>query len=247
MEQMERPPHKVKINCISVVQKCKPFVKSVHLFVYYSKHIEWTQPHTIISVSCYFLTGLDGLSERCAQYKKDGCDFAKWRCVLKISDSCPTSVAIAENANVLARYASICQQVCVRHSLHRKDSLINIIGKFYMFQLTLMFSIRMAWCLLWSQRFCLTEPTTCCAASMSLKRLVAAFHLRQSDKGCKEGKLYLNGRQAIRNKFPLSPIFSEHGTPQKTDCNLIQMLKYVCPNTEKVSFSWLVIHLLLYV
>ncbi|XP_061690641.1 fructose-bisphosphate aldolase B [Syngnathoides biaculeatus] len=54
--------------------------------------------------------GLDGLSERCAQYKKDGCDFAKWRCVLKISDSCPTPLAIAENANVLARYASICQQ-----------------------------------------------------------------------------------------------------------------------------------------
>ncbi|WP_411027203.1 class I fructose-bisphosphate aldolase, partial [Salmonella sp. s54925] len=27
--------------------------------------------------------GLDGLSERCAQYKKDGCHFAKWRCVLK--------------------------------------------------------------------------------------------------------------------------------------------------------------------
>uniref|UniRef100_A0A8C1YVP9 Fructose-bisphosphate aldolase n=1 Tax=Cyprinus carpio TaxID=7962 RepID=A0A8C1YVP9_CYPCA len=54
--------------------------------------------------------GLDGLSERCAQYKKDGCDFAKWRCVLKISDSCPSALAIAENANVLARYASICQQ-----------------------------------------------------------------------------------------------------------------------------------------
>ncbi|XP_067293401.1 fructose-bisphosphate aldolase B-like [Pseudorasbora parva] len=54
--------------------------------------------------------GLDGLSERCAQYKKDGCDFAKWRCVLKISESCPSALAIAENANVLARYASICQQ-----------------------------------------------------------------------------------------------------------------------------------------
>lgn len=54
--------------------------------------------------------GLDGLSERCAQYKKDGADFAKWRCVLKISDGCPSALAIAENANVLARYASICQQ-----------------------------------------------------------------------------------------------------------------------------------------
>lgn len=56
--------------------------------------------------------GLDGLSERCAQYKKDGCDFAKWRCVLKISNGCPSALSIAENANVLARYASICQQVC---------------------------------------------------------------------------------------------------------------------------------------
>lgn len=57
--------------------------------------------------------GLDGLSERCAQYKKDGADFAKWRCVLKISSTTPSELAIFENANVLARYASICQQVGV--------------------------------------------------------------------------------------------------------------------------------------
>lgn len=54
--------------------------------------------------------GLDGLSERCAQYKKDGADFAKWRCVLKISETTPSELSILENANVLARYASICQQ-----------------------------------------------------------------------------------------------------------------------------------------
>jgi fructose-bisphosphate aldolase class I len=53
--------------------------------------------------------GLDNLSQRCAQYKKDGCDFAKWRCTLKIGDNTPSFQAIAENANVLARYASICQ------------------------------------------------------------------------------------------------------------------------------------------
>jgi fructose-bisphosphate aldolase class I len=53
--------------------------------------------------------GLDGLAERCAQYKKDGCDFAKWRCVLKIGKNIPSPQAIMENANVLARYASICQ------------------------------------------------------------------------------------------------------------------------------------------
>ncbi|XP_063039107.1 fructose-bisphosphate aldolase A-like [Melospiza melodia melodia] len=54
--------------------------------------------------------GLDGLMEHCAQYKKDGAGFAKWRCVLKITAHTPTRLAVMENANVLARYASICQQ-----------------------------------------------------------------------------------------------------------------------------------------
>lgn len=54
--------------------------------------------------------GLDDLGKRCAQYYKDGCRFAKWRCVLKIDEHCPTPLAILENANVLARYATICQQ-----------------------------------------------------------------------------------------------------------------------------------------
>ncbi|KAK3587069.1 hypothetical protein CHS0354_014939 [Potamilus streckersoni] len=54
--------------------------------------------------------GLDGLAERCAQYKKDGAHFAKWRCVLKIGPNTPSYQAMVENANVLARYASICQQ-----------------------------------------------------------------------------------------------------------------------------------------
>uniref|UniRef100_A0A3B3YKE3 Fructose-bisphosphate aldolase n=1 Tax=Poecilia mexicana TaxID=48701 RepID=A0A3B3YKE3_9TELE len=66
--------------------------------------------------------GLDGLAERCAQYKKDGAVFAKWRCVLKISDSNPSKLAITENANVLARIGSmhviyglihLCQTFCV--------------------------------------------------------------------------------------------------------------------------------------
>lgn len=53
--------------------------------------------------------GLDDLQARCIQYKKDGCHFAKWRCVLKITKDTPSKLAILENANVLARYASICQ------------------------------------------------------------------------------------------------------------------------------------------
>uniref|UniRef100_A0A914E0A4 Fructose-bisphosphate aldolase n=1 Tax=Acrobeloides nanus TaxID=290746 RepID=A0A914E0A4_9BILA len=54
--------------------------------------------------------GLDDLAKRCAEFKKGGCDFAKWRCVLNIGSHTPSHVALLENANVLARYASICQQ-----------------------------------------------------------------------------------------------------------------------------------------
>jgi fructose-bisphosphate aldolase class 1 len=57
----------------------------------------------------FCVVGLDDLAQRCAQYKKDGCHFAKWRCVLKIKRNTPSYQAILENANVLARYASICQ------------------------------------------------------------------------------------------------------------------------------------------
>lgn len=55
--------------------------------------------------------GLDDLNARCAKYKANGAQFAKWRCVLKISDLTPSPLAILENANVLARYAVCCQQV----------------------------------------------------------------------------------------------------------------------------------------
>lgn len=53
--------------------------------------------------------GLDGLNERCAAYKKEGCDFAKWRNVIKIGNGTPSQLAIDQSAQVLARYASICQ------------------------------------------------------------------------------------------------------------------------------------------
>jgi fructose-bisphosphate aldolase class I len=53
--------------------------------------------------------GLDDLGARCAQYYKDGARFAKWRCVLNIGSHTPSHLSMLENANVLARYASICQ------------------------------------------------------------------------------------------------------------------------------------------
>ncbi|XP_074601562.1 fructose-bisphosphate aldolase isoform X2 [Brevipalpus obovatus] len=54
--------------------------------------------------------GLDNLTERCKKYFQAGCRFAKWRCVLKIGADFPSPLAILENANVLARYATCCQQ-----------------------------------------------------------------------------------------------------------------------------------------
>lgn len=54
--------------------------------------------------------GLDDLNERCAKYKAEGAQFAKWRCALRIGPTTPSHVNMLETAEVLARYASICQQ-----------------------------------------------------------------------------------------------------------------------------------------
>ena len=56
--------------------------------------------------------GLDGLGDRCKKYFEAGVRFAKWRSVLKIDErhGCPSQLAIEENAQVLARYAAICQE-----------------------------------------------------------------------------------------------------------------------------------------
>ena len=54
--------------------------------------------------------GLDGLPERLAEYKSKGARFAKWRAVYTISAKTPSELAILTNAEVLARYAAICQE-----------------------------------------------------------------------------------------------------------------------------------------
>lgn len=54
--------------------------------------------------------GLDGLKERLQKYKQLGARFAKWRVVITIGKNIPTRTGIYANAQVLARYASICQQ-----------------------------------------------------------------------------------------------------------------------------------------
>lgn len=54
--------------------------------------------------------GHDDLDVRCKKYYEAGARFAKWRAVLKITDSEPSELSIQENARGLARYAIICQE-----------------------------------------------------------------------------------------------------------------------------------------
>lgn len=55
--------------------------------------------------------GLDGLEDRLEIYKNRGARFAKWRNVFHISDTLPSRQAIEANAEVLARYAAVCQSL----------------------------------------------------------------------------------------------------------------------------------------
>ncbi|WP_438721712.1 class I fructose-bisphosphate aldolase [Bartonella rochalimae] len=56
--------------------------------------------------------GLDGLRERLKDYYALGARFAKWRAVIAIDEhSLPTRGAINQNAQALARYAALCQEV----------------------------------------------------------------------------------------------------------------------------------------
>ncbi len=54
--------------------------------------------------------GLDGLSNRLAEYATMGAQFTKWRAVIKIGEKIPTAECLEANAYLLARYAAISQQ-----------------------------------------------------------------------------------------------------------------------------------------
>ena len=54
--------------------------------------------------------GLDGLRDKLKSYYEAGARFAKWRAVICITDSLPTSSAIHANAHALARYSALCQE-----------------------------------------------------------------------------------------------------------------------------------------
>lgn len=83
--------------------------------------------------------GLDGLTDRLIGYKTQGARFAKWREVYSISPDNPTQAGIATNAEVLARYAAVCQSLGIvpivepevlldgSHSIDRCMEVIEIV------------------------------------------------------------------------------------------------------------------------
>lgn len=54
--------------------------------------------------------GLDGLGERLKEYFQMGARFAKWRGVITIGEGIPSRACIEANAQLLARYAALCQE-----------------------------------------------------------------------------------------------------------------------------------------
>jgi fructose-bisphosphate aldolase class I len=54
--------------------------------------------------------GLDGLRDRLKEYHGMGARFAKWRAVVHLTDTLPSSACVSANAQALARYAALCQE-----------------------------------------------------------------------------------------------------------------------------------------
>jgi fructose-bisphosphate aldolase, class I len=54
--------------------------------------------------------GLDGLRDRLKEYHGMSARFAKWRAVIHLTDTLPSSACVSANAHALARYASLCQE-----------------------------------------------------------------------------------------------------------------------------------------
>ncbi len=56
-----------------------------------------------------YTKGLESLLERLKEYYQMGARFAKWRAAFELTDTTPSDLVIAKNAQILAQYASDCQ------------------------------------------------------------------------------------------------------------------------------------------
>jgi len=63
-----------------------------------------------LSPGDHITEGLDGLAQRLKTYRDQGARFSKWREVYSITDQNPSLFGMEANAEVLARYAAVCQE-----------------------------------------------------------------------------------------------------------------------------------------
>lgn len=63
------------------------------------------------SKSEFLPQGLSDLGTRCAEYKKQGCKFTKWRSVFRIRKVPISYFGLRENSAAMARCAQVCQQL----------------------------------------------------------------------------------------------------------------------------------------
>lgn len=61
------------------------------------------------SKTSFFTKGITNLSHRCAEYKKRGCHFTKWRCVFRVKEDVSNYMVYKTSSEMMARYAEICQ------------------------------------------------------------------------------------------------------------------------------------------
>lgn len=85
--------------------------------------------------------GLEGLADRLAEYVRAGAKFTKWRAVITITATTPTSANIDSNAKSVAKYAKLSQQAGLipvvepevlmngDHSLERCADVTRLVGK----------------------------------------------------------------------------------------------------------------------
>lgn len=154
--------------------------------------------------------GLDNLGKRCQKYYEEGCRFAKWRCVLKIREHQPSPLAILENANVLARYASTCQQVT-------SNSLFNHSGLLV--------------CFIQNRLVPIVEPEILPDGTHSLERCqkVTEKVLAAVYKALSDHNVFLEGTLLKPNMVTAGQSSSERNTPEQNAKATVTALQRTMP------------------
>ncbi len=152
--------------------------------------------------------GLDGLRDRLKEYVLMGARFAKWRGVITTNDILPSMGCIAANAQALARYAALCQEVGLvpivemellmegEHTIHQcadvtEESLRAVFKELYL-QNVMLEGIILKPNMVLAGISCTTQPTVRVVANATLKCLL------RNVPAAVPGIAFLSGGQAAQ-------------------------------------------------